>query len=412
MTTEIKKHVRDRVLSSFDYSEQITDEALIEEIDKVVSVEARTSFLPVQEREELRNSIYNSIRGLDILEELLCKEDITEIMVNGNRNIFLESHGTLTKWDKCFESEEKLQDIIQQIVAEANRVVNESSPIVDARLKDGSRVNVILPPVALNGPIVTIRKFSKDPLTMEKLVSLGALSEEAAEALRRLVLAKYNVFVCGGTGSGKTTFLNALSDFIPPDERIITIEDSAELKITNIKNLVRLEVRNRNSEGCMEVTIRDLIRAALRMRPDRIIVGEIRGAEVVDMLQAMNTGHDGSLSTGHGNSIPDMLDRMETMMLMGVEVPLMAARKQIASAVDIMVHLGRLRDGSRKVLEISEVLGINDGDIELNPLFVFKEDEETIDGDNPKKILGELKRTTNPFVRQGKLKRAGIRWID
>jgi pilus assembly protein CpaF len=299
MRTEMKKQVRDKVLQGFDYSEKISDEALLEEIDRVVSVEARTTFLPVEEREELRNSVYNSIRGLDILEELLCREDVTEIMVNGENDIFLESGGTLKKWDKAFESGNKLNDIIQQIVADANRVVNEASPIVDARLKDGSRVNVILPPVALNGPIVTIRKFAKDPFTMEKLIGLGAISEEAADSLRRFVIAGYNIFVCGGTGSGKTTFLNALSDFIPQDERIITIEDSAELKINNIKNLVRLEVRNKNSKECTEVTIRDLIKAALRMRPDRIIVGEVRGPEVIDMLQAMNTGHLGFPSCLH-----------------------------------------------------------------------------------------------------------------
>lgn len=412
MRTEMKKQVRDKVLQGFDYSEKISDEALLEEIDRVVSVEARTTFLPVEEREELRNSVYNSIRGLDILEELLCREDVTEIMVNGENDIFLESGGTLKKWDKAFESGNKLNDIIQQIVADANRVVNEASPIVDARLKDGSRVNVILPPVALNGPIVTIRKFAKDPFTMEKLIGLGAISEDAADSLRRFVIAGYNIFVCGGTGSGKTTFLNALSDFIPQDERIITIEDSAELKINNIKNLVRLEVRNKNSKECTEVTIRDLIKAALRMRPDRIIVGEVRGPEVIDMLQAMNTGHDGSLSTGHGNSVPDMLDRLETMMLMGMDIPLAAVRKQVASAIDIMVHLGRLRDGSRKVLEISEVVGMNEGDIELNPLYVFKEDEDIVENGDGIAVVGELKRTANPLVKRGKLKRAGIRWED
>ncbi|MBP5249325.1 MAG: CpaF family protein [Lachnospiraceae bacterium] len=412
MRTEMKKQVRDKVLQGFDYSEKISDEALLEEIDRVVSVEARTTFLPVEDREELRNSVYNSIRGLDILEELLCREDVTEIMVNGENDIFLESGGTLKKWDKAFESGNKLNDIIQQIVADANRVVNEASPIVDARLKDGSRVNVILPPVALNGPIVTIRKFAKEPFTMEKLIDLGAISEDAADSLRRFVTAGYNIFVCGGTGSGKTTFLNALSDFIPQDERIITIEDSAELKIKNIKNLVRLEVRNKNSKECTEVTIRDLIRAALRMRPDRIIVGEVRGPEVIDMLQAMNTGHDGSLSTGHGNSVPDMLDRLETMMLMGMDIPLAAVRKQVASAIDIMVHLGRMRDGSRKVLEISEVVGMNEGDIELNPLYVFKEDENIVENGDGIAVVGELKRTANPLVKRGKLKRAGIRWED
>ncbi len=411
MNIEIKKSVREKVLESFDYSEEISDEALIDEIDRVVSVEARTTFLPVEEREALRESVYHSIRGLDILDELLARDDISEIMVNGENEIFLESNGTLSKWDKCFESKGKLNDIIQQIVADANRVVNESNPIVDARLKDGSRVNVILPPVAINGPIVTIRKFSSDPFTMEKLIDMQAITEEAAEVLRRLVSARYNIFISGSTGSGKTTFLNVLSDFIPKDERIITIEDSAELKIRNVKNLVRLEVRNRTMEECTEVTIRDLIKAALRMRPDRIVVGEVRGSEVIDMLQAMNTGHDGSLSTGHGNSVSDMLDRLETMVIMGLDIPLAAVRKQIASAIDIMVHLGRLRDGSRKVLEISEVIGVNDGEIELNPLFVFKESEEQ-DAEDSGKVTGKLIRTANPFVRQGKLKRAGLAWKE
>lgn len=402
---ESKKRVREKVLASFDYSTEITEEKLLSEIDKAVFEEAKTSFLPLEKKEQLRREVYDSIRGLDILEELLRREEITEIMINGADHIFLEENGRLQAWDKSFESKQRLEDIVQQIAAGANRMVNEASPIVDARLADGSRVNVILPPVALNGPIVTIRKFAREPFTMDKLIEIGAITQEAAAALKVLVEAKYNIFICGGTGSGKTTFLNALTGFIPPKERIVTVEDAAELKVNGIDNLVRLEVRNKNSEDCAEISIRDLIRAALRMRPDRIIVGEVRGSEAIDMLQAMNTGHDGSLSTGHGNSTTDMLDRLETMVLLGVEIPLMAIRKQIASAIDIMVHLGRLRDGSRKVLEIAEVLGCRDGEIEKNPLYVFREKESEAYGEP----LGVLERTGNVFVQQGKLKRSGLK---
>lgn len=388
-------------MASFDYSVEITEEDLYRRIDQVIMQAARESFLTLEKKEKLRKELYASIRGLDILEELLEQESITEIMINGAEDIFLEEGGKIRRWSRKFESRQKLEDIIQQIVAKANRIVNEANPIVDARLTDGSRVNIILPPVALNGPIVTIRKFAREPFTMERLVELSAITEEAAAFLKSLVEAKYNIFICGGTGSGKTTFLNALTAFIPKDERIITIEDAAELKVNGIENLVRLEVRNKNNEGTGEISIRDLIRTALRMRPDRIIVGEVRGAETIDMLQAMNTGHDGSLSTGHGNSTADMLDRLETMVLLGSDIPLMAARRQISSAIEIMVHLGRLRDGRRCVLEIAEILGCRDGEIEKNPLFLYQSDE---DG-----AAGELKRTGSVFVQQKKLRRAGIK---
>ena len=398
---EIKRRLREAVVTSFDYSEEITEEDLFRRIDQVIMQAAKESFLTLEGKEKLRRELYASIRGLDILEEILEQDSITEIMINGFEDIFLEERGKIHRWERKFESRQKLEDIVQLIVAKANRIVNEANPIVDARLSDGSRVNVILPPVALNGPIVTIRKFSKEPFTMDKLIELGAITKEAAEFLRLLVEAKYNIFICGGTGSGKTTFLNALTAFIPKGERIITIEDAAELKVNGIENLVRLEVRNKNTEGAGEISIRELIRSSLRMRPDRIIVGEVRGAETIDMLQAMNTGHDGSLSTGHGNSTSDMLDRLETMVLLGSDIPLMAARRQIASAIDVMVQLGRLRDGSRCVLEISEILGCRDGEIEKNPLFVFQEGEED--------SAGALKRTDAVFVQQMKLKRAGIK---
>ena len=403
--SELKKRLREEITASFDYSGEITEAELFEKIDGAILKEAKTNFLTLEKKEKLRKELYASIRGLDILEELLEQEDITEIMINGPDAVFVETEGRLRRSEKTFESKEKLEDIIQQIAAGANRVVNEANPILDARLKEGSRVNVILSPVALDGPVVTVRKFAKDPFTMKRLVENGALTEEAAEFLGELVRARYNLFISGGTGSGKTTFLNALTGFIPREERLITIEDAAELKITGIENLVRLEVRNGMGEGCREISIRDLIRTALRARPDRIIVGEVRGAETIDMLQAMNTGHDGSLSTGHGNSTADMLDRLETMVLLGADIPLMAVRKQIASAIDVMVHLGRLRDGRRCVLEITEVLGCRDGEIEINPLFVYTEETEDITG----RVVGSLKRTGSTFVQQKKLLRAGVK---
>ncbi|MBO6015181.1 MAG: CpaF family protein, partial [Lachnospiraceae bacterium] len=328
---------------------------------------------------------------------------VTEIMVNGPDHVFIEKGGKTMRYAHSFETGEKLADIIQQIVAKSNRVVNESSPIVDARLSDGARVNVVLAPVALNGPILTIRRFPRQPIDMQRLLSLGSITQEAADFLRELVIAGYNIFISGGTGSGKTTFLNALSGYIPVSERIITIEDSAELQINGIENLVRLETRNANIEGCRPITIRDLIRTALRMRPDRIIVGEVRGSEAIDMIQAFNTGHDGSLSTGHANSALDMLYRLETMILMGMELPLPAIRRQIASGVDIIVHLGRMRDHTRKVLEIAEVLGYEEGEILLGTLFAFDEEGEDADGH----ILGRLNRK-DALRRTEKMLRAGI----
>ncbi len=393
---ELKRRLRRELMESFDYSGDITEEFLYERIDEMVMKESREHYLPLAKKEQLRRELFASIRGLDILEELLERDEVTEIMINGAEHIFIEEQGRLHRWDRSFESGQKLADIIQQITADANRVVNEANPIVDARLKDGSRVNVVLAPVAINGPIVTIRKFPKEAFTMERLVGLGALTEEAAQFLGRLVQAKYNIFISGGTGTGKTTFLNALTGLIPPEERIVTIEDAAELRVNGIENLVRLEVRNATAEGCREISIRDLIRTALRMRPDRIIVGEVRGAETVDMLQAMNTGHDGSLSTGHGNSTSEMLDRLETMCLLQEGLPLLAARRQIATAVDMMVHLGRLKNGRRCVLEIAEIVGFREGEIEKNTLYLFSEEE------------GKLVRTGAPFVRQKKLRRAGL----
>ena len=404
-TEKLRKKLREEIVASFDYSIEITEEDLYRKIDQVIVRESKENFLTLAKKEQLRRELFASIRGLDILEEALEQDSVTEIMINGADDIFLEEHGKIYRWDRKFESKQKLEDIIQQIVAKANRIVNEASPIVDTRLADGSRVNVILPPVALNGPIVTIRKFAKEPLTMEKLVELGAITKEAVQFLAKLVQAKYNIFICGGTGSGKTTFLNALTAYIPREERIITIEDAAELKVYGIENLVRLEVRNKSLEGSGEISIRELIKTALRMRPDRIIVGEVRGAETIDMLQAMNTGHDGSLSTGHANSVSDMLDRLETMVLLGTDIPLMAVRKQIASAIDIMIHVGRLRDGRRCVLEIAEILSCREGEIEKNPIYVFKERED-------EKVIGELKRTKTVFIQQMKLKRAGLKELD
>ncbi len=399
---ELKKRLRKEITESFDYSGEVTEEELYAKIDSVIVREAKESFLTLEKKEWLRKELYASIRGLDILEELLEREDITEIMINGPDHIFIERKGNMYRAEQTFESKEKLEDIVQQIAATANRTVNEANPILDARWKDGSRVNVILSPVALEGPAVTIRKFAKEPFTMDRLVEFGTLTKEAADFLGRMVEAKYNIFISGGTGSGKTTFLNALTGFIPGGERIVTIEDAAELKVSGIENLVRLEVRNRTEDGCREISIRDLIRTSLRMRPDRIIVGEVRGAETIDMLQAMNTGHDGSLSTGHGNSVSDMLDRLETMVLLGADIPLLAVRKQIASAIDIMVHLGRIKGGRRCVLEIAEILGCRDGEIEKNPLFLFTEEIKE-DGT----VSGELKRTASDLIRQKKLLRTG-----
>lgn len=400
----LKQNIKERVLDQVDLSREVYDTDIKELIDDIILEVTKGQYMGVKEKIELGREVFNSIRRLDVLQELVEDESITEIMINGSKDIFIEEHGRIHRWTKEFESTRKLEDIVQQIVAKSNRIINESNPIVDARLEDGSRVNIVLPPIALNGPIVTIRKFPKESITMEKLIQLESISLEVSEFLRKLVVAGYNIFISGGTGSGKTTFLNVLSNFIPSTERIITIEDSAELQIKNIPNLVRLEVRNANVEGRNEISIRDLIKASLRMRPDRIVVGEVRDAAAIDMLQALNTGHDGSMSTGHANSPVDMLHRLETLVLLGSEIPLLAVRKQIASAIDIIVHLGRLRDKSRRVLEIVEVLDCEDSEIEINKLYVFREDSQDEEGN----IIGSLYKTTNKLIQMQKLSKAGI----
>jgi pilus assembly protein cpaF len=397
--------IRHKVYQNLDVGHDITDDELYQVIDRCIYEESREKIISIRQKEELRSRLYNSIKKLDILQELLDDDEITEIMVNGTECIFYEKQGRIKKWDRQFESEEKLADIAQRIAAMSNRMVNEASPIVDTRLNDGSRVNIVLPPVAIDGPVITIRKFYDTPLTIERLIELGSITPEAACFLEKLVKSRYNIFISGGTGSGKTTFLNVLSDYIPSDERVITIEDSAELQLHNISNMVRLEARMANAEGGNAVSIRDLIKSSLRMRPDRIVVGEVRGAEALDMLQAMNTGHDGSLSTGHGNSPKDMLTRLETMVLMGMSMPVDAIRTQIASAIDIIVHLARQRDKSRKVVQIAEVGNYQNGEIELTPLFKYVEKGETKDG----RILGGLVRQSACIKRTEKLEAAGIR---
>lgn len=398
---ELKQEIKSRLLEKLDHSMEMEDEAVQELVENEVWLMGKETYIPLAEKKRLCREIYYAIRKYDVLQELLEDETVTEIMVNGPDHIFIEKEGRLQQWQTTFESEDKLLDVIQQIVAKSNRVVNESSPIVDARLF-GSRVHVVLPPVALNGPILTIRRFGKTPLLIPELLRLGSVSQEICTFLEKLVIAGYNIFISGGTGSGKTTFLNALSSFIPRTERIITIEDSAELQIQGNDNLVRLETRNANVEGCKPVTIRDLIRASLRMRPDRIIVGEVRGAEAIDMLQALNTGHDGSLSTGHANSAADMIARLETMVLMGMELPLAAIRRQIAGGVDLIVHLGRLRDKSRRVLSVSEVVGYEQGEVLLSVLYEFQET-----GERNGKVQGIWKKTGS-LVHTEKLQQAGI----
>lgn len=365
--------LRGLLMEKLDLARELSDEEILEEIDILILEKMRDSCLSLKEKVQLRQELFHSVRKLDVLQELIEDETVTEIMVNGPDAIFVERAGKLSRWEKTFTSGEKLEDVIQQIVGKCNRVVNESMPIVDARLENGARVNAVVRPVALNGPILTIRRFPDTPITMEKLIALGSLPVECAEFLKALVRAKYSMVIGGGTGSGKTTFLGALSNFIPSDERLITIEDNAELKIQGIENLVRLEAKMANTEGASSVTIRDLIKTALRMRPDRIVVGEVRGGEAVDMLQALNTGHEGSLSTAHANSAEDMLSRLETMTLMGVDLPLEAIRRQIASGVDILIHLGRMRDKSRKVLEITEVCGFEDHEIKTRTLYRWQE---------------------------------------
>ncbi|MBR4765978.1 MAG: CpaF family protein [Clostridia bacterium] len=383
----------------------LSDEELQDDIEEITEKFLEGQYLPIESRVAIVNQVYSSIRGFGLLDSIISDDTITEVMINGTDNIFIEKSGRLLKLDKQFESQRKLEDIIQRIVALAGREVNQANPICDTRLPDGSRVNVVLPPISLCGPIVTIRKFSKNPMTIEKLIEYGSITQEIANVLELFVKAKYNIFISGGTGSGKTTFLNALSNYIPHDERVITIEDSAELQIVNIDNLVSLETRNANASGAGQITIRDLIKSSLRMRPERIVVGEVRGGEALDMLQAMNTGHDGSLSTGHANSVHDMLSRLETMVLQGsAGLPLDAIRQQIASAVDIIIHLSRLRDKSRKTMAITEVLGYENGEIQLNPLYQFEEDENS----TLEKVSGSLKRTENKMQNVFKLQLAGL----
>lgn len=396
----IKKTAAERM----DLTRNIEDDEVKDIINDVIREKSKESYISLTDKKELFDRVFNSMRDLDALQPLIDDKSITEIMINGPDDIFVEQNGRLFKSKRAFSSKEALENVIQNIVSRINRTVNKSSPIVDARLKDGSRVNVVLPPIALNGPTVTIRKFPEKPMTVEQLIAYNSITPEVAELLERMVKAKYNIFISGGTGSGKTTFLNALSNFIPKDERVITIEDSAELQIIGVENLVRLETRNANTEGKGEITIRDLIKSSLRMRPERIVVGEVRGPEALDMLQAMNTGHDGSPSTGHANSTRDILSRLETMVLTGADMPLDAIRQQMASAIDIIIQLSRLRDKSRRTIKISEVLGYENGEIKVVPLYKFAEHGE----DENKKIIGGLERTENKMENLFKFHMAGL----
>ena len=403
--------IKDEITRTLSLS-KMSDEELEEKVEEIVTRWVAGRYCSIEKRLSIIKQVYSSIRGFGLLDSIMNDDSITEVMINGPENVFIEQNGRLFKLDKQFESQRRLEDVIQRIVGLAGREVNQANPICDTRLPDGSRVNVVLPPIALCGPTLTIRKFSKTPMTIEKLISYGSITREIADKLELLVKAKYNIFIAGGTGSGKTTFLNALSNYIPKDERVITIEDSAELQITGVQNLVSLETRNANASGAGQITIRDLIKSSLRMRPERIVVGEVRGGEALDMLQAMNTGHDGSLSTGHANSTEDMLSRLETMVLQGAAgLPLPAIRQQIASAVDIIIHLSRLRDKSRKTMEICEVVGYepgaDGGRIILNPLYQFVEDDKS----TMTKVSGCLKRTSNPMKNDYKLRLCGYKEI-
>ncbi len=405
LVADIKKYVTENLPLS-----KLSDEELEEKVEAIVLQHIGNRYCSIDQRLSIIQQVYSSIRGFGLLDSIISDDSITEVMINGPENVFIEQNGRLFKLDKQFESQRRLEDVIQRIVGLAGREVNQANPICDTRLPDGSRVNVVLPPIALCGPTLTIRKFSKTPMTIEKLIAYGSITQEIADVLELLVKAKYNIFIAGGTGSGKTTFLNALSNYIPKDERVITIEDSAELQITGIDNLVSLETRNANASGAGQIAIRDLIKSSLRMRPERIVVGEVRGGEALDMLQAMNTGHDGSLSTGHANSTEDMLSRLETMVLQGAAgLPLPAIRQQIASAVDIIIHLSRLRDKSRKTMEICEVVGYepgaDGGKIILNPLYQFEEDKNS----TLTKVSGQLKRTKNPMKNDYKLRLSGFK---
>ena len=400
MNKDVFRTLRQMLMEELDLSRELSDKEILDVIDELILNQMKDVRLALKEKVQLRQELFYSVRKLDVLQELVDDETVTEIMVNGPDTIFVERDGRLIKAGRIFESDRrfvsvaKLEDVIQQIVGKCNRVINESMPIVDARLENGSRVNAVIYPVALNGPILTIRRFPEHPITMEKLIALGSITKECADFLQKLVKARYSMVIGGGTGSGKTTFLAAMSEYIPKDERLITIEDNAELRIRGIDNLVRLEAKMANMEGAVSVTIRDLIKSALRMRPDRIIVGEVRGGEAMDMLQALNTGHEGSLSTAHANSARDMLSRLETMVLMGVDLPLEAIRRQIASGVDILVHLGRMRDKSRKLLEVTEVCGFENGEIRIRPLYQWQEGKGLV--------------KTASLLHVEKLERAGI----
>ena len=402
MISDTAGEIKKRIYSSVESMGGIEDEELYKLIDEVM-LEKQYRSGSVWDKLELRRDIFNSIKRLDVIQDIIDDDSVTEIMINGYKDIFIERGGKIVRCEKQFESREKLLDVVQRIAAKSNKIVNESTPIIDTRLDDGSRVNIVMNPIAIDGPAVTIRKFYNSPLTMDRLIVLGAVTDEAADFLKKLVKARYNIFISGGTGSGKTTFLNALSDYIPKSERIITIEDSAELKLIGVENLVRLEARNANMEGKNAITIRDMIRASLRMRPSRIIVGEVRGGEALDMLQAMGTGHDGSLSTGHANGAKELMLRLETMVLMAVDMPVAAIRNQIAAGVDIVVHLDRFKDGSRKVVEISEIAGISNasenGKIELNQLYRYDKEEK----DDTGKSIGRLKSTGNDLIHKEKL---------
>jgi len=404
---QIESEIKLYVIGNLPLS-KLSDDDLYLSIEEVANHYFEGIYIPIDKKVEITERVFSSIRGFGILDTMMKDDRITEVMINGKDNVFIEKEGKVSRIEQAFESDRRLEDIIQRIVGLAGREVNQANPIVDTRLPDGSRVNVVLPPVSLCGPILTIRKFSKTPMTIGQLIEYGSITKEIAEKLEILVKAKYNIFISGSTGSGKTTFLNALSNFIPKAERIITIEDSAELQIVNIDNMVSLETRNANSSGTGAITIKDLIKSSLRMRPERIVVGEVRGGEALDMLQAMNTGHDGSLSTGHANSVKDMLSRLETMVLQGAEgLPLEAIRQQISSGIDVIIHLSRLRDHSRKTMEICEVLDYENGQIKLNPLYVYKED----DGSTLEKVSGSLIRTENPLQNNFKLTLMGYKNI-
>lgn len=409
----LKQQLQETVRQRMDMSSELSDAQIGEIIDSVIMEKSREVYMSAVTKLTLRQELFNAIRRLDLLQELIDDKTVTEIMVNGADAIFYERDGRIYTWDRHFESREKLEDVIQQIVSRSNRQVNESIPIVDARLKDGSRVNVVLDPVALNGPILTIRKFPEEAITMEDLIRWESISQEAAEYLKVLVKAGYNIFISGATSTGKTTFLNVLADYIPKTERVITIEDSAELQIHGIENLVRMEVRQADGDGVSNVTLRDLICTSLRMRPDRIIVGEVRGEEALDMIQSMNTGHDGSLSTGHANSPQDMLSRLETMALFASDIPIQAIRKQIASSIDIIVQLERLRDRSRRVTAITEVLDCTEDAYILNPIFEFHEQDNLVMesssyGDIPERVVGQLERTGYHLMHRRKLHAAAL----